>query len=206
MSDIKDFKSIADEVMSGIKADEALKAKTLRSCKRKALPVKFIPAAAFAVVAAAIMIAVIFSPGGGSNIPNVMMASESPGISVSAQPATVEDASAALGSAFLEPGAGPEGFSMQGIDVISESGYVFVTIQFSDGVRSYLIIEEKTQMPLKFEGYEITDVNGTQGHLKSSVAGGITETEVHWIKDGVHYTIMGELSDNEALDIARSMK
>jgi hypothetical protein len=31
-------------------------------------------------------------------------------------------------------------------------------------------------------------------------------TEVHWIKDGIHYAVTGALAESDALNIARSMK
>lgn len=206
MSSIKHFKSIADEIMNGVDADETLKAKTLRRCETKPSPFrKLVPAAAFAVIAAVTIIAVTLTPGGESDIPNVMMASSSPGANVSVQPADIEDAKDALGASLLEPEYVPEGFSMQQTDVINENGYVYLTLQFTDRERSYLIIEEKTQIPLEFEDYKAADVNGIQAYIISA-SGGELQTEVHWIIGGVHYAVMGQISEEEALSIARSMK
>jgi hypothetical protein len=206
MNSIKDFKSIADEIMSGISAGEPLKAKTMGRIK-KARARFYIPAISAACAAAAIiaLVLAVFQPGPGSDLPGVMSATDSePYAAVTAEKG-ISDAKAVLQGLFLEPGYAPPGFTLDSVSVSGEGEYARAELVFTDGKRAYLITEEKTPLSLTFEGYKSVDINGRQGYVKSN-GGELPYTEVHWTEQGVHYAVTGSISEEDAIKVAISMK
>lgn len=74
-----------------------------------------------------------------------------------------------------------------------------------------MIIQEKEQMESEFINYKQVDINGTIGFLKTNILTDrededIMNIELHWFKDEVHYSIIGLITQEDAIEIARSMK
>lgn len=209
MSNMKDFKSIADDMMSGIAVSERLKAQTLSKCAKKRRLVRTVlaPAAAAAVVLVCVL-AVSAPQPDGEDTPNVMMATETASALMAGQErdATPEQAGEFLDGALLMPGYAPEGFTLHGIRLAEDGAYKRATITFSDGESYYVIIEETRQAASTSEGFKSADINGINGYVKSSGSAARPDTEAHWEVEGVHYAVTGSINEEEAVKIARSMK
>lgn len=206
MNSINGFKSIADEIMSGISASDTLKAKTMGRLKRTRAVLRLSLSAASAAVLLLVLSLTVFRPGAGSDLPGVLSATDaaSPYAAVTA-PITLSGAEEEFGERFLKPDYTPAGFSLESVSVSGEEEYRAAVLSFSDGKWSYAITEEKAQSTLGFEGYKSTDINGRQGYVKSE-DGELPYTEVHWTEEGVRCAVTGSISEEEALKVARSMK
>lgn len=135
---------------------------------------------------------------------------------------TMEEAAKNFGSAFLVPSFIPEGFTQgtiyaSGTDSMKAEK---VILGYAAGERSFMIIEQKSSEKEGFLNFKTIDINGTEGYLKPETRdsdglpenGGkeagteITDTELHWFKDGVHYSVSGMITQEDAVKVARSMK
>jgi hypothetical protein len=95
-----------------------------------------------------------------------------------------------------------------------------VVLSYAAGERSFIIIEQKSSEKEGFLNFETIDINGMEGYLKPEIGdsdglpenGGketrteIADTELHWFKDDVHYSISGMITQEDAIKVARSMK
>lgn len=209
MSNLKDFKSIADNMMSGVAASDRLKADTLRRCVKRRKPARVIlaPAAALAAVVLVSVIALSLPQPGQDNSPNIMMATETASALMTGQEgqATQQEAEVFFGEGFMMPEYTPEGFTLNSISLKS-AGYKQVTLSFLSETGSYVVIEDKARETGGFEGFKSADINGAQGYVKSSDNADLPDTEAHWISKDAHYAVIGSITESEALSIARSMK
>jgi len=237
VSRMKDFRNIADEIMSDINANNELKEKTLMRCmgNRRIGAVKYLVSAACLAIFLAVLnisgilpFKVLQNNGETPEI-NLMSGPEgsmetlpgkqeiNPGTGTDMvekwQLDTPEEAGESFGSGFLIPTYTAEGFRL---DKIYAAGYEVRTadkiiLNYSAGDRSYLIIEEKTVLQGLFEGFETVDINGSTGYIKpdasdDSGSSDIPDTELHWYQGGVHYSVAGIITRDEAISVAVSMK
>ncbi len=236
MSSMKDFKNIADEIMSDINAGEELKKKTLMQCtKKRPVPVIriLVPAACFVFILAAVSMSGLLShkPNKGElgNMGNEnfsIMSGTGEGIEILPGETgnstglendkvknwtykTLEEASKGFGEFFLAPSFIPEDFELEQVyaEGSNDKEVTKVVISYLSGDKSFLIIEEKTDLQSGLMNFQAVDINGTKGYSKPYIEGGeIPDAEIHWFKDGIHYSVCGLITEEEAINIARSMK
>ena len=235
MNKMKDFKNIADDIMRDIKVNEELKQKTLIKCANKkniSISKLLIPAACFILILGIINIYHILKLENQENQDegfknNIMMNGEysesipeSFGNNILSTKeekkwaiGTLDDAKIDFGRSFIIPTYIPQDYKL---DQINASGFEeekaskIVISNFSRD-QSFIIIQEKTQIESEFDNYEKVDINGTIGLLKSNASIDMENedsinTELHWSKNEIQYSIIGLITKEEAIKIARSMK
>lgn len=234
MNNSMDFKKIADEVMDDIKVSSELRQKTLMRCKKTShvgISKFLVPAACVVIIYAATNILGLMSPNTkpvrdmNSEV-NIMsdaskgidlLPGESAGLTLQVSETTQkwdlaskEEASKLFGTTFLTPEYIPEGFNFEKIQALGTDQQSANKVIFSyfKGKQSFLIIEEKTEMQNGLNGFTKIDINGAVGYLKANTSEteDNLDTEVHWFKDGVHYSVSGLITKDEAIKVALSMK
>lgn len=230
MSSIRDFKKIADENMVDIKVSDQLKEKTLNKCRKKAsvrMSKYLVPVACAAVIL--VTINLLGTLPKKDNIPEQEFATDMQimtestnkdsifAVESTVSPSSVdektkkwalglpEEAQKAFGTEFLTPEYIPKSFQREGIQAFGqdEQNADKIILNYFDGTQSFLIIEEKIEKPNSFTGYKSIDINDTNGYVKNESK---LDTEVHWYKEGVHYSVAGQISEEEAIKVALSMK
>lgn len=236
VSSLKDFRNIADEIMSGINVGDELKRKTLmrlREKRRVHINKALIPAACLGVLLTAIGISGILPLHRGDTGVNPMAESggvqtpfltedtptggekNNPGsdAEVGWRVESLDEAKNSFGDFFLTPAYVPEGFTQSGINASGtlEDPALRVEMSYASGERSFVIIEDKNSPLIDFTGFETVDINGYDGYLKAArpdnyKAAAAHDTELHWHANGVRYAVAGQISGEEALRIANSME
>jgi len=121
-----------------------------------------------------------------------------------------------FGSAFLTPSYIPEGFQLAETSVTGtdEKNADKIILSYVAEERTFIITEERMTEAGTFPDNEAIDINeaidnsetvvinGTEGYRKADSSG----SQVHWFKDGVHYSVSGQITVEEAVKVARSMK
>ncbi len=227
MSEIRDFRKIADEAMCDINVTQAMKDEVIRRSKGRkrytGMPLlRLAAAAACGVLIFGIMHFTgtmkpneiniqqddqpqIFSADSnqpGPTEPNDSMLME-PRIQ-QWQPGSLDEADRSFGEGFLIPSYIPEGFEPVNIyaSETAEGKTDSVVLNYIDADRSFLITEQRSQEALKFPGFEVIDINGSVGYVNSQEQ----YTEVYWFKEGVQYSVSGMLHREEAVRTAKSME
>lgn len=72
--------------------------------------------------------------------------------------------------------------------------------------RSYLAIVEKTLFEFEPQGFELVNINGAEGFLKTEGSAESVNTELQWYVGDYHYMVSGLLSAEEAVKVAKSFK
>ncbi|WP_071394697.1 hypothetical protein [Bacillus tuaregi] len=86
-----------------------------------------------------------------------------------------------------------------------EANQVVITNIFED--QSYLVIIEKLIPGLnESQGFEQVDINGVNGLMRTEDGNDYMDTEVRWVLDDYQYLVIGALSPEEALKVARSFE
>ena len=194
MDKLKDFKEIADEIMSDISVGDELKRKTLMQCtKRKHFPVGrvLIPAACMLFVIGLLNFSGILplqrqiNKEDNSKI-NILADT---GESTKALPEsansilaldeavgnnwtfnTPEEAKASFGSDFLIPAYIPENYELHVITAYGNEKNTAekVELSYSFGEQTLLITQEKSQLQDGLSEYSSITINGIPGYIKSS--------------------------------------
>jgi hypothetical protein len=232
VSSLRNFKSIADEAMNDINVSEQLKDKTLKQCTKKKhvnMGRLLIPAACFVLILAFVNksgvlpfkaqtenkekaeINIMLSSGGEAGTQEDT--GKTPDEIKSWQLDTMEEARMKFGEYFMMPSFIPDGYKIGSIYV---SGFVEdaaskSTLTYTSEGRSFLIIEEKSPFEGGIENFKPVEINGVKGYMKpgTSDTGEKVENfdnEIHWFLNGVHYSVSGQITENDALNVARSMK
>lgn len=123
---------------------------------------------------------------------------------------TTQEAEQSFGSSFLTPLHIPEGFQLDNIFAKGLGSMIAdkIILSYIAKDKTFIIIEEKmpeTDTFLDDEAIDIEEeieINGAEGFLKTSPS----VSEVYWFKDGVHYYVSGQITGEEAVKVARSMK
>ena len=234
MIDRKEFRGAADEAMRDINAGRELKERTLRQCmKKKHKPVGWLltAAAGFVLTFGVLNITGLLQLGlWQDNVGNPQIMLGEPGEdwntvqgtdnSMFPESSTVtdwvletpEEAETVFGDAFLLPAYIPENYKLDEVHASGDGNTAYkIVLTYFAGEQPLLIIEDITEQPLGFANYKRVDINGTAGYSKPETAGeessaGDPDTEVHWFKNGVHYSVFGRITEGEAVKIAASMK
>jgi hypothetical protein len=121
---------------------------------------------------------------------------------------TFEEAEKWFGQGMLVPSYLPGNFILYQINAsgIKQDTAMKVIFTYSSDDQFFSIIEDKNQniMPNTFIGYEAVDINGIKGYVKSDA--GALDTELQWTVDGVQYMISGQISKEEVIRMAKSLK
>ncbi|KNY25789.1 DUF4367 domain-containing protein [Pseudobacteroides cellulosolvens] len=236
MSKMKDFKNIADEIMCDINVSNELKEKTLNQCKKKRQVSSsriLIAAACFLLIIGSVSVSHFLSlkiQKGTDKNPQVnIMSGTSEGtktlpgeIGISSNPevgkikewtlTALDEAKKDFGNLFLTPSYIPGNFKLDKVYASGTEDHVAskITLTYFAGDKSFLIIEEKSEMDYGLTNFNKIDINGTTGYIKpvpldNGENAGL-DTEIHWFKSGVHYSVMGLITQDEATKIAVSMK
>jgi len=126
---------------------------------------------------------------------------------------TLDDAKKRFGDSFIVPSHIPENFELDKIQGTGTEDLLAnkIVLNYSSGDKLFLVIQEKTIMQLGFVDFKEIEINGTKGYLKPNLLENDKniknlDTELHWFKDGIHYSVMGLITEQEAIKIAESMK
>jgi len=119
----------------------------------------------------------------------------------------IEEAKEYLDGAVLTPSYIPDGFKLDTIKAVGSNSVIvdsiYLAYTFED--RTFVISMEKDREWKDFSSYMDVDINGVNGHIKSSDSDQEL-TELRWFKDNVLYSIEGSLSREQAVLIAKSLK
>lgn len=221
MKELGNFKNTADEIMNDIKVSKELEEKTLARCRKKsntAAAKILVPAACIAVIIAAVNISGWLprhTSTAEQGIPeiNILMGTTGDDQTKTAESApntldvpTLEEAGRIFGSTFLTPAFIPGKFRLTSIRASGPAEKIInqVVISYSEGKRSFMVIEDRSKLPEAPDGFKAVDINGAEGYIKTGQED--DSTEVYWFLNGVRYSVTGQISGNDALSIARSMK
>jgi hypothetical protein len=125
-----------------------------------------------------------------------------------------DEAGQAFGDKLRIPSYLPKGFSLHQISVTGpkEEAATEAVFSYTAGDRSFGLFvnkEDKVNMSQHFD--EKVDLNGVEGYLIRGEpiqdnGGMVPNVQLHWYTDHTHFMISGLVSQEEALQIARSME
>lgn len=132
------------------------------------------------------------------------------------KPANLDEAGASFGPDFLVPAYIPDDYKPGQINAsgADTKNAVKVVISYSSGKHTFTINEQKesgeANDPELFKDYHKVKVGGSDGYVKTAATGGSSasgtaNTEVHWFKNDTHYSVTGELTQEDALMTAELM-
>lgn len=123
-----------------------------------------------------------------------------------------EEARGAFGENLLVPGYIPEGFRLKSIGGFPKEGQKAdkVVFNYESGKVQLLITEEKIKVKNEFPGFRTVDINGVPGYVKTErikTEDGTEQqrTELHWFGRDCRYSVGGQISEELAINIAKSM-
>lgn len=236
MDELQNFKSIADEIMSDLKADEELRERTLKRCRERSVSHYarlLVPAAGFILAVGIFGLTQLFThpgtaDGDNNTSANLLMASDSAdqaqqdtSISMAESLNTgyhvwtansYEEARDSFGASFLMPGYIPKAYRLEQIQAsgVEEKSVDMIVMNYTADTGSYLIIEDKNNLKNQYNGYESVIINQMEGYIQSTQSegpeGSTVYTELNWFSDEVHYSISGQINKTEAIKIAEAMK
>lgn len=262
MSNLDDFKNIADDVLKDIKVSEGLREKTIKRCSVKASERKLVISGA---IAAALIIAIL-NPSSmiGGKISglkpqnnSIMMETEgsqstkraidkplsqNPDDPVSSggdiqgkteggsgsvqgsetlsgapiyRAGSIEEAKNYMGKDFRSPSYIPKGYEMELVQVPVDMGNMGmdITLGYRYDKRLFSVIMKKGPEGNEFfKGDKVVEINGVTAQITSGklYAGDeIVEgeyTRLQWVYREVIYSIEGQISETEAIKVAKSIK
>ena len=235
MINLKDFKREADEAMSNINVSDELKKKTLLRCTTKKhfyINKQLLSAACIAIVVGIVSISGTLNFKFLTGEPNNHQAEPfiSPGRNTAGNPEsahtdpsplhgifetkmikTLKEAAEIFGDTFLTPSYVPEHFKLDTVFSygLKDTSADRIILNFISGNQSFSIIQEKALWENPFSGNKQVDINGFIGYISSKKAPGADKesstTEVYWYSEGVIYRVVGMITENEAIQIARSL-
>lgn len=196
MSEMKNFRNIADEAMNNINVSDALKEKTIKRCVKKT----YVPFGRLVATAACgvLILGILNLPGvmsnktpevgqesTGNQEANLFSATNERTESVPGQSEinilneagadnewqyeTIDEAAIGFGTGLLVPAYLPGGFSLETISAAGQdsANAERVLLSYISDDRSFLIIEQKSQETSEFQNYKKVDINGITGFMKT---------------------------------------
>lgn len=223
----KQYKSEADEYLfDGLEFDSKLKQKVRNSINpiQKSVGIKgwiaagrrkwaFGTAAVVMVTVLAVSIPMLDSAPEQTQIDN-------PGISLPAPDAgsegsslselttviveTPEEAKMRFEANLLIPTYIPEGYQRTEIQTtgMEKDTATRVIFSYTSGDKVFTLMEDMRQAGFSFDTFESIQVNGVDGFV--NVMPGLTE--LYWLKDGIQFSIVGPITQEEAMKVAESLK
>lgn len=81
-----------------------------------------------------------------------------------------------------------------------------VVVNYQKEDQYYSVIIEKSITDMEPQGFQIVDINGAKGFIKTEQTNDFLNTEVIWDMNGFHYVVNGFLSMEEAVKVAKSFQ
>ncbi|MGM0883869.1 MAG: DUF4367 domain-containing protein [Bacillota bacterium] len=199
-----------ERIMSGIHSDSkpTSSGKGIHSLRKRWLY--------SAMAAAAAVIILIAAPQMPAIAPeedppfNTFLDTENPGLvdddtMMTWTPQSIEEAQTLFGEELLLPAYVPQSFELQKEIVAygTVEGIVDkVTFSYSTGFQTFLYTVDKNASVEVFSEYEKLELNGITAYIDS-----VSEsyTALYWVMDNRLYSILGDLSREEALNVAKSV-
>lgn len=234
MDSLKQFKDIANEAMKDITVNNDLKEKTMmriRPKKNNLIKATLIPAGCLIVMLAAVFMwkspLKLYYPNNqiSENTPqnaNIMLAPENntlpiaqegkqAGIlrsTVSNSLKTLEEAKQFMSNSAVIPTYLPRGYELKRIQAVvyNNEKRRSLSIEYVLADKSFVISIEQNSDWKSFEGYKDVNINGITGHMKIFKDGSYESAELRWFIDKSLYTVEGEISEEEAVKISKSLK
>jgi hypothetical protein len=131
------------------------------------------------------------------------------------RPGTIEEAKGYLGAAFKNPEYIPTGFKQSLVQVPVEMDKEGMDIMFGfekDNSLFTIILRKGASSLDHFVGTKEADINGVKAQLTSGkLMAGSAEvaphfTQMRWLSDNTLYIIEGQISEEEAVKVAKSIK
>jgi anti-sigma factor RsiW len=115
---------------------------------------------------------------------------------------TPEEAKERFGPDLLVPTYVPEGFKQTEIQTVGMEEDVATRVHFfySSGDQTLTVTEERGEADLNFDLFESVQVNGVAGYVFAQP--GITE--LYWLADGIQFSVVGPITEAEAMKVAES--
>jgi hypothetical protein len=234
LDSLNQFKDITNEAMKDITVSNDLKEKTMRRIKQK--KGNFTKVALIPVGCLIVMLAVVFiwkSPFRpyypnneiSENTPqnaNIMLAPENNTLpiaqegkqagtlrsTVSSSLKTLEEAKQFIGNSAVIPAYLPRGYELKGIQAVAYNNEKrrSLSIEYVLADKSFVISIEQNSDWKSFEGYKDVNINGITGHMKIFKDGSYESAELRWFIGKSLYTVEGEISEEEAVKVSKSLK
>lgn len=142
---------------------------------------------------------------------NTFLDTENPGLvddtnlGITSSPQSIEEAQSQFGEELQLPAYVPQSFELQ--KEISAYGTVEgkvdkVTFSYSTGSQTFLYTVDKNTSVEVFSEHEKLELNGVTAYIDSLNE---SYTALYWVMDNRLYSILGDLSLEEALNVAKSV-
>ncbi|WP_147381860.1 DUF4367 domain-containing protein [Paenibacillus nanensis] len=117
---------------------------------------------------------------------------------------TLEEAIAAFGGSLLVPTVLPEGFALKEIVVVGEQGQPARDAIFTylAGEKSMTYVVSRNPAAFPMELFTKTQVSEVEGYMFEQEG----LTELFWMKEGMQYSITGQITGVESMKIAESLE
>jgi len=115
---------------------------------------------------------------------------------------TLDEATASVDFDVLTPDTLPEGATL--IDVLNMNGTIVQRYNLSDGGSFSIAQGQSDETPKPSTEKQVVEVRGVAGSLFASEDGG--RVLLTWSENGVHFYVAGDLSADQALEIAESLQ
>lgn len=117
---------------------------------------------------------------------------------------TPEEAKERFGDDLLVPTVLPERFALGEIEAagMEEQTKTRVVFFYRAADSDFTYSADRAAVTFPAEMFEPIEVNGAAGHIFAQPG----MTELYWTQDGVHYGIVGMLTQEEAVDVAASLQ
>ncbi len=115
---------------------------------------------------------------------------------------TVDEARSAFGAGLLVPATLPNGFQLSEIVAVSEQGKPARDVIFTyvSGQGTFTFVSSRMTASFPQDLFTATTVGGADGFVFEQPE----LVELYWMKDGIQYAIVGNLSAEEAMKAAES--
>lgn len=115
---------------------------------------------------------------------------------------SVDEAKAAFGSGLLVPTAVPNGFTISEIVAAGVKGEPArdVIFTYASGDKSFTFVASRMEAAFPTDLFTATKVGGEDGFVFEQPE----LIELYWVKEGVQYSVVGQLSAEEAIKVAES--
>lgn len=124
------------------------------------------------------------------------------------QLADTDEAKAWFGQELLLAEYIPDRFELEAIFALGEKASENVRVEFtySSGTEVFMIIQNKLNETPPFFGEQI-EINGNKGYINSRQLNSEMEwTQLSWFSDEIYVLLSGEISEEEAIKVAKSLK
>lgn len=228
MTNMKDFKSIADTALINLKVNDDLRRKTMKklNSKRSSWHRMALVPASCAAVLTLVICAVVFYHGGKSIQPDsdnsgitTMMAND--GVNTDKTPGntftsdvqvleswnlkTMDEVKEYMDGAALIPSYLPENSKLKEILAAGKKvgDPISIFMEFELNSRPFTISQNKgVTQKIENGDSEQIDINGIKASIDSNEFG----TTIRWYKNDFMYDIQGSLSKEEAIKVTKSLK